>query len=143
RDPEQLEISVDGERVELAKIDPPLGGGRGLRGARPPDPASPTARFAKPLEFRVPIKAGSRLIGVAFLERDEIRDEETLRPRMRSRGPQLSIAAVTISGPLGNGSAGDSPSRRRIFTCHPETTADELPCAKRILLGLERRAWRR
>src|SRR5689334_23776483 len=42
--------------------------------------------------------AGPRLVGVSFIERNEIRDEETLRPRMRSRGPQLAITAITISG---------------------------------------------
>jgi hypothetical protein len=142
RDPEQLEITIDGERVELAPIEAGRGG-KGSRGTRTRDGFVRPGPAAKPLEFRVPVKAGPRLVGVSFIERNEIRDEETLRPRMRSRGPQLAIAAITISGPYQAAGAGDTPSRRRIFACHPASAADELPCAKRILLALERRAWRR
>ena len=55
--------------------------------------------LGKPLEFRVPMKAGTRLIGVTFVERDEVRDEEVLRPRLRSTGPETAVQTVTLSGP--------------------------------------------
>lgn len=134
REQHQLEITVDGARMELV----PLGGtgGGGGRGGR-------GAAAAKPLEFRVPIKAGSRLIGVTFVEHSEARDETVLRPRMRGRGTLPAISEVTISGPYGTKSPGNSPSRQRIFTCHPENEAAELPCAKKILATLEHRAYRR
>ena len=79
------------------------------------------------------MKAGQHLLGVTFIEHNEIRDEETLRPRMRGRGTQLAIASVTISGPYDTIGSGETPSRRRIFVCRPASAADELPCAKRIL----------
>ena len=82
-------------------------GGRG-RGAAP-----------DPLEFPLTLKAGPKLIGVAFVQRTEARDEATLRPRMRSRGTQPAINSVTISGPYNATGSGDSPSRRRIFVCRP------------------------
>jgi hypothetical protein len=106
------------------------GGGRG-RGA------------AGPLEFPLTLKAGPKLIGVAFVQRTEARDEATLRPRMRSRGTQPAINSVTISGPYNVTSPGDSPSRRRIFVCRPTSAAEELPCARRILSTLAKRAYRR
>ena len=133
RDRHQLEVTVDGERVKLET----LGGapaGRGGRGGGAPDPR---------LEFPLAIKAGPRLIGVAFVQRTEARDEATLRPRTRSRGTQPAIASVTISGPHGASTPGDSPSRRRIFVCRPSGPADEVPCATRILSSLARRAYRR
>src|SRR5208337_4332021 len=34
-------------------------------------------------------------------------------------------------------------SRRRIFVCRPESIAQELPCAKKIISTLARRAYRR
>ncbi|HVZ20015.1 MAG TPA: DUF1592 domain-containing protein, partial [Vicinamibacterales bacterium] len=74
-----------------------------------------------------------------FVERDAVRDELTLRPRMRGRGTEPSLANVTISGPYGAKSPGDSQSRRRIFIC---STHDE-ECARRILLSLTRHAYRR
>src|SRR5678815_3074488 len=111
------------------------GGGRaGGRGGGAP---------AGPLEFPLTLKAGPKLIGVAFVQRTDARDESTLRPRMRSRGTQPAINSVTISGPYNVTGAGDSPSRRRIFVCRPASAAEELPCARRILSTLVRRAYRR
>jgi cytochrome c551/c552 len=134
RDTHQLEISVDGERVELV----PVGGGGGGRGGRGRGGAA-----TKPPEFRVKIKAGERLIGVDFIERSEARDEAVLRPRMRSAGTLPSIARVTISGPYNAAGPGETPSRRRIFSCHPTAPTEEAGCAKQILSTLARRAYRR
>jgi len=130
RDPNEIEISVDGARVQLVPLG---GGGRGRGGARP-------------TEFRVPIKAGEHLVGVTFIERSQARDEETLRPRVRSRGTQPAIASVTISGPYAVKGSGDTASRRRLFTCRPAnsaTEAAELACARQILQTLTKRAYRR
>jgi hypothetical protein len=122
---QQLEISVDGERVRLL----PVGGTQA--------------------EVRVPIKAGPRLLGVAFVQRTEARDENVLRPRMRGRGSQPALINVTISGPYNATGPGDTPSRNRIFVCRPaarpsdKTSAEEVACAKRILSTLASRAYRR
>ena len=132
RERHDLEVTVDGERVALRT----LGGEAGGRGGR-------GGGGAAPLEFPLPLKAGPKLIGVSFVQRSEARDEATLRPRMRSRGTQPAIASVTISGPYNVTAPGDSPSRRRIFVCRPSGPADELPCARRILSTLTRRAYRR
>jgi mono/diheme cytochrome c family protein len=132
REPHQLEVTVDGQRVDLVTVAGNTGGGRGGRGA--PE---------QPHEFRVPIKAGPRLVGVAFVEHNEAKDEATLRPRMRGRGTQPAIAMLTISGPFNTEGSGDTPSRRRIFVCHPHNAADETPCARQILSTLARRAFRR
>ncbi len=122
----QLEISVDGARMAIAPVGAAPGRGRG----RAP---------AGPLEFKVPMTAGPHLIGVTFIARDDVRDELTVRPRMRGRGPEPAVSLVTISGPYGAKAPGDSPSRRRIFTC----TAHDDACAKAILVALTRRAYRR
>ena len=136
-EPHQLEISVDGERLQLATLGSSAGGRRS--GARQPQPRTGEADPDRALEFRIPIKAGPRLVGVTFIERDEVRDESTLRPRMRGRGTEPALSLVTISGPYGAKAPGDSPSRRRIFSCNTDST----PCAKQILLSLTRRAYRR
>jgi mono/diheme cytochrome c family protein len=127
RDRHDLEVTVDGERAALRTLGV---GGRGGAGATT-------------LEFPLPIKAGSRTIGVAFLTRTEARDEATVRPRMRSRGTQPAIASVTMAGPYDVSSPGDSPSRRRIFVCRPNSVSEEGGCARRILSTLARRAYRR
>jgi len=135
RDPNQIEVTVDGERVQLIPLGGAGGaGGRGGRGG---------GGGASPLDFRISVKAGPRLVGVTFIEQSQAREEETLRPRMRSRGPQPAIASVTISGPFNVTGPGDTPSRKRIFVCRPKTAAEELPCARQILSTLTRRAYRR
>lgn len=122
RDVQQLLITADGKRMVLETV-----GGQAGRGSE------------KTREFRIPLKAGPQLIGVTFIQRDETRDESTLRPRMRGRGTQLAMASVTISGPYNVSGSGDSPSRRRIFVCNDATDA----CARQILSTLARRAYRR
>src|SRR5262249_17744543 len=97
----------------------------------------------KPLEFRIPINAGSRVLGVAFIERNQLRDEETLRPRLRSTGSEVAIEKGTLSGPYDSKGPGKSASRRPMVVCQPTAAADEEPCARRILSTLERRAYRR
>jgi hypothetical protein len=153
-EPHQLEVTIDGERVQLVTVGAsPRERGRG-RAA--PDAAAAGATNSdgtprpaqqrtgepdpdRPIEFRVPIKAGPRLVGVTFIERDEVRDEATLRPRMRGRGFEPALSFVTVSGPYGAKTPTDSPSRRRVFTCRTEDDG----CARRILSSLARRAYRR
>ena len=116
----------------------PAGAGDGRAGGRG------RAAAPGPLEFPLSLKAGPKLIGVAFVQRTDARDEATLRPRMRSRGTQPAINSVTISGPYNVTGSGDSPSRRRIFVCTPSSEQPrKLPCARRILSTLARRAYRR
>jgi hypothetical protein len=38
---------------------------------------------------------------------------------------------------------GDTPSRRRVFVCHPANANEETPCARQILSTISRRAFRR
>jgi hypothetical protein len=137
-EPHQIEISVDGERMQVVPIGNAAGGrgGRGSRGGR-------GGGGDKPAEIRIPIKAGPRLIGVAFVQRTEARDEAVLRPRLRGRGSEPAFLTISISGPYNAKGPGDTPTRQRIFACRPANVSDEVPCAKRILSSLARRAYRR
>jgi len=152
RDSNEIEISVDGERMQLIPLGAPAGAagarGGGARGggARGGGARGGRGGAAQPMEYRIPVKAGEHLVGVTFIEHSQARDEETLRPRLRSRGSQPAIASVTISGPYAVKGSGDTPSRRRLFTCHPPngaTTNTELACARQILQTLTKRAYRK
>ena len=85
------------------------------------------------------MKAGPRAIAVTFLKHTSAKGEALIRPRLRGRGQLPAIASVTIRGPQKISGPGDTPSRRRIFTCTPA----EAGCAKKILSSLARRAYRR
>jgi hypothetical protein len=98
----------------------------GGRGAAPP-PGQPGGKGSAP-----PAELDLRLDGVR-LQRFVV--EETGNP------PQAT--GVTISGPYQIKGPGDTPSRARIFVCRPSGKGEEEPCARRILAGVGRRAFRR
>jgi hypothetical protein len=101
------------------------------------------------LEVRTPVKAGPREIGVAFIQKTEAEPEALRQPFLRPYNGQVvqpQLESVTITGPFvaGDGRPSeDTPSRNRIFVCHPARAAEEAPCARRILSTLARRAFRR
>jgi mono/diheme cytochrome c family protein len=89
----------------------------------------------KALEIRVPIKAGSKLVAVAFTDSTPAPVEGTYgRP---------GIDRLLISGPFGGRPPDDTAIRRRIFVCRPGGVREEEPCARRIIGTLTRRAYRR
>src|SRR6185295_10008088 len=57
-------------------------------------------------------------------------------------GAMPSVTSVTIAGPYAAIGPGDTPSRRRIFVCHPAGRIEETRCARRIATALARRAYR-
>jgi mono/diheme cytochrome c family protein len=87
------------------------------------------------LEIRLPVKAGSKLVTVAFTD-------STPTPLEGAYG-QAGIDKILISGPFGGQPPEDTVSRRRIFICRPGEGTEEEPCARRILRALTRRAYRR
>jgi mono/diheme cytochrome c family protein len=135
REKHELEISVDGARAEVITVgtNVPTERGSGVF-IPPPD---------KPVEVRVAIKAGPRTIAVAYVEHTGAIGEELVRPRKRGRGGQPALARVTVSGPYNVTGSGDTPSRRRLFVCHPTARSNESECARQILSTLTRRAYRR
>src|SRR5262245_42876615 len=129
---EPIEVRVDYERVKL--IQPKASKSDDMYEEK--EPTGPS-----PLTFRLPVKAGPHLLGIAFVSDMSHRlpmDTRPQRPSIKSfffqqyaTDPQ--ILGVQIVGPFTPGSAVDTPSRRRILVCHPATAAEEDPCARKIL----------
>ncbi len=142
--PHQVEISVDGVRVRLATV----GGGKDFKDAVD-NPAASAADIDDRLSVRVPVKAGPRTVIATFLTRAEAQDDDILQPFIRTTQDPVGyqgqpiVDRVTINGPFNAGSASDTPSRRKVFVCRPGKGVDEVSCAKKILAGLARRAYRR
>ena len=55
----------------------------------------------------------------------------------------MAVDHVLVEGPFNPTGSGDTPSRRRIFVCHPTRADDEEACAQDILATLASRAYRR
>ena len=140
REPHQLELSVDGERIAVFLLTPPDPGlDQGAAYNRGPDS----------LRTRAQVGAGPRTVTAAFIRKTAALAESVRQPFDRPHGEgdyllyQPHLGTLTISGPFDASGAGDTPSRRRIFVCRPAGAADETPCAREILSTLARRAWRR
>src|SRR5215468_4175071 len=89
------------------------------------------------LEVRIPVKAGSHVVGVSFVR--ELWEPEGL-PQPLQRGRVIAndqvymdyanVGSVSIGGPYTSGGpAKDTPSRRIIFICQPKAAAEERACA--------------
>jgi hypothetical protein len=141
--PHQLEISIDGERVFLAPV-----GGEEDNKMSDANLALAGDTLDARLKTKVHVKAGPHAVAVAFLRRDSAASDEPLEPFTRDLDLQNMngiplIDHVQITGPLNATGPGDTPARRRIFVCHPTAAKDEIPCARKILSPLARRAYRR
>ena len=53
------------------------------------------------------------------------------------------VGSVRIDGPFNAAGAADTPTRRKIFVCHPTTKAQEDACAQKIVSTLAAQAFRR
>jgi hypothetical protein len=139
-DPEQIEISVGGERAALLDID---------RWMHVSDPNGVNLR-TEPIFVR----AGAQRISAAFIRKFEGPVQDLIRPHDWSIAstsiadaygmtslPHLRDLAIT--GPYHPTGVSETPSRARIFGCRPASPAEELPCASQIVATLGAKAYRR
>jgi mono/diheme cytochrome c family protein len=112
---DEVEITIDGQRVQTIGRTPPRGG----------------------IKLKVP--AGPHQVGVAIIRKSNPRGVDDLFAELASTA---GVNSVGINGPINATGPGDTPSRRRIFVCTPKAAADEVPCARRILSSLATRAMR-
>ena len=151
----EIDFRLDGRRIrqftfggEAPGTPSPISFAGNIRGTD--DWESYTLHADDGLEVRVHVEAGPHVIGITF-PRETWEPDGVLQPRqtgfalaindMPDGNPALS--SVQISGPYAVDGPGDTPTRRRVFTCTPATPAEEPACAREILSTLARRAYRR
>ena len=138
---EQLEVSVNGERVALLDIKPTMSetdqqtGQNGLELKTPP----------------IHIKAGPQRITAAFIQKLEGPVDDLIVPLENTLADvdvQFGITALphmrdmTILGPQRVTGVSETISRQRIFTCRPTTAGEEETCAATIVKRLTAEAYR-
>ena len=138
-EPHQLELTLDGERLQLFTVTPD----RNVVGQYYAD-----AAVDRNLKVRVPVPAGPHELGVTFARKTFALPETERQPYKAhfnmDRHPRIqpAVYSVSVTGPFEASAAVDTPSRRRIFVCQP-AAADEADCARTIVANLARRAYRR
>jgi mono/diheme cytochrome c family protein len=138
---EDVDISIDGQRVALLQYE------NGPQIAA--DGSGATPLFTDPIL----IKAGQRRVAAAFIRRADGPYEDLIKPHGWSNAgggsggggittlPQLRD--VVIRGPYTTTGISLTPSRHKIFSCRPTSSADERTCARQIITRLGSEAYRR
>ena len=97
-------------------------------------------------DIRLPVTAGRREVGVAWVARSHAEGDYLLEDFVPGQGvPDIPrIAGTEIIGPYSATGIGESvASRERIFVCRPDSDTEALTCARQILSNLARQAFRR
>ena len=134
---QELEVSVDGERVAVFTIDPD---------------ANETDNVL--ISEAVHIKAGQRRLAAAFVSKHDgpIEDQYQLYEHTLldvSIANQAGMTAlphlqtIAVTGPVNPTGVSETESWARIFTCRPAATSDEDACAREIMSRLAGQAFRR
>ena len=148
RQPHDVVFTLDGEPVQVLTVKPPAGR----------DPSQQVLNFYlqtdRPadadLVVRMPVTAGPHVVGAAFVSQGTGLIEHHRQPFLKvhitvggDQRTQPNVYSLTVTGPFDATGPGDTPSRRRIFTCRPSGGSPERACAQEILSTLARRAYRR
>jgi hypothetical protein len=144
----QVEIAVDGERIHSASL-----GGKEDFTALMQNITEAAAAIEARSSTVAKLSAGPHDFSVGFVYQGATQNSQRLQAFLRSSQDLLDVTGhphietLTITGPYKVTGPGDTPSRRRIFSCRPaaptaEPSAQELSCARDILSRLARQAYR-
>jgi len=138
---EDVDISIDGQRVALLEYE------NGPQIAA--DGSGATPLFTDP----VLVRAGQHKVAAAFIKRTDGPYEDLIKPHEWSNAgggsggggittlPQLHD--VVIRGPYKTTGISMTPSRQKIFSCRPTSSATEKTCARQIITRMGGEAYRR
>ncbi len=137
---EQIEISIDGERVALLDID------------RWMHESEPTGLNIRTDSIQVP--AGPHRVTAAFVKQFEGEVDDLIRPIEHTLADgqigigygvttQQHLQRMTVLGPFEVTGVSDTPTRSFVFSCRPTAPSEERPCAESIVRRLTERAYRR
>jgi mono/diheme cytochrome c family protein len=95
--------------------------------------------------IRFAAKAGPHKVGVAFKRKTFAESDDELQMFVPGGGQDrmYRVSSFQILGPFGASGLNSTPSRERIFSCHPDKNDAQELCAKQIITSLAKRAYRR
>ncbi len=138
---EQIEVSIDGERVAVLDVD---------KWMHTQDPNGVNMRTEA-----IFVRAGAHRVTAAFVRNFEGLMEDLVSPHDWSLADRqigdagygvTTLAHLTdlvINGPHNPTGVSETLSRRKIFTCRPTRSDEAIPCAEEIISRLGAQAFRR
>ncbi len=149
--PHQLDVRLNHERINLFVIGGEKHGRSSVlfsTAAQGDVDQEQYERYAdEALEVRFAASAGTHLLTANFLKEARLPEgplypDYTQYDLTQFKGGDPGIRTVAIGGPYNAQGPGVTSSREKVFICRPERADDET-CARRILGGLARTAYRR
>jgi mono/diheme cytochrome c family protein len=144
QEPHDLELAIDGQPIKVFTLD----GGAHMYAQKVYDGESLSLTADAGLRVTVPVTAGPHEITATFPLKTSALVEDLSKPLLRSylgtndvKG-MAAVSKVIVTGPFNSTGPGDTPNRRRVFSCQPRRASDEAACAKTIIASLARRAYR-
>src|SRR6516164_10817667 len=134
--PRTLDLMMDGQNIKDFTIR--------ARGRRADINTGVRDETEQNYKIRVPVKAGTHTIGATF-QKDSVLPEGIL---FKTRSDVIQshfegVGTISVAGPYNVQGPGETPSRDKIFVCHPAGASDEMACAEKILTNLAHHAYRR
>ncbi len=95
--------------------------------------------------IRFKATAGPHKVAVTFLHRTFAESDDQLYQQIPGGGQDriLRLGNFEVKGPYSPTGISDTPSRKKIFVCHPTVASEEDACAEKIVTALAREAFRR
>jgi hypothetical protein len=138
---EDIDLSIDGERLALLPYENMGAGGADGRGAN------------NIMTEPVVVKAGQQRVAAAFVRRTEGPYEDLIRPHDWSYAGGGSggggittlphLRDLIIRGPFKTIGVSQTPARQKLFSCRPTSHDEEVKCAREIITRFAGEAYRR
>jgi mono/diheme cytochrome c family protein len=142
--PHEFIVTVDGEQVFSASV----GGKEDHESSSKNITISRDEIDKRMTSPKIKIAAGPHEVGFTFVARpgqEQNMWQPILRDSLEAHNPSglPRLRTANIEGPYNVTGISETPSRQRLFTCKPSSTAKEAACASEILTNVARRAYRR
>jgi hypothetical protein len=136
-----LIATLDGKKFFETKI----GGDEDMKSIDQKQDPAVDAINARLKGIRFHTTAGPHRVAVTFVHRTFAESDDRFQQQLPGGGQDkvLRLTSFEVKGPFKVTGISDTPSRRKIFICHPQTAQEEQPCAEHIISTLAERAFRR
>lgn len=137
-----LVVTLDGKLI----YETTIGGEDDMKAIDQQQDPAVEAINARLKNIRFNTTAGVHRFVVAFRHRSFAESEDRLQMYTPGGGQDrvLRVSSFEIRGPFNATGVSQTPARRHIFAaCYPGSTAEEAPCARKVISEFARRAYRR
>ncbi len=132
---------IDGKQV----LERTIGGPQDLKDADQKQQEATKEFAARFRGIKLPLTAGPHQLVLTFVQRAQSESDDWLASfnPLGGIGGLPRIGGLEINGPVDVTGLSETPSRAKIFSCHPTEVSQEAACARQILTQLAGNAYRR